>query len=94
MHPESLSIADRQHLYWRNNLRLIGVLAAIWFLVTFGVSYCAGALAPIVFFGWPLPFYVAAQGALIVYVLIVWYYAKAMNDLDDEFERDIEGDEK
>ena len=34
------------------------------------------------FFGWPFGFWASAQGALIVYCLIVWYYAWAMNRLD------------
>ena len=85
-----MGIAERQREYWRKNLQLIGTLASIWFLVTFCMSYFAGAFAGIGFFGWPLPFYVAAQGALIVYVLIVWYYAQATNRLDEEFKRDTE----
>lgn len=85
-----MSLAERQREYWRKNLKLIGTLASIWFLVTFCMSYFAGAFAGIVFFGWPLPFYVAAQGALIVYVVIVWYYARAMSRFDDEYTRDAE----
>jgi putative solute:sodium symporter small subunit len=37
------------------------------------------------FFGWPFSFWVAAQGALIVYCLIIWYYARYMNNLDKEY---------
>ena len=36
------------------------------------------------FFGWPFSFWGAAQGALIVYVLIIWFYAAYMNRLDQE----------
>ena len=37
------------------------------------------------FFGWPFSFWVAAQGALVVYVLLIIYYARYMNKLDIEF---------
>jgi putative solute:sodium symporter small subunit len=37
------------------------------------------------FFGWPFAFYMGAQGSLIIYILIIWYYAKSMNKLDQEF---------
>jgi putative solute:sodium symporter small subunit len=37
------------------------------------------------FFGWPFSFWVAAQGALVVYCLIIWYYARYMNKLDIEY---------
>lgn len=68
--------------YWRKNLRITGILLVIWFVVTFGVIYFARELATINFFGWPLSFYMAAQGSLIIYVLIIGYYAMYMNKLD------------
>lgn len=78
---------DRNHVYWRRNLWLIGILLGVWFVVTFGTSYFAAAMSGIVIFGWPLPFYVGAQGALIVYVVIVWIYSRRMERLDDAHER-------
>lgn len=67
--------------YWRKNLALTGLLLLVWLLVSFGVSYYARAL-DFPFFGWPFSFWVAAQGALIVYVLIVAIYAWYMHRLD------------
>ena len=81
----------RQRTYWRRNLRLTGSLLFIWFAVTFVTGYFARESAAIMFFGWPLSFYMGAQGSLIVYVAIVWYYARAMNSLDSEY-GDGEGD--
>jgi putative solute:sodium symporter small subunit len=37
-----------------------------------------------IFFGWPFSFWAAAQGSLIVYVVIIWFYARYMNQLDQE----------
>lgn len=71
--------------YWRKNLRLTGGLLAIWFVVTFCVAWFARDLAGIDLFGFPLPFWVGAQGALIVYVLLVHRYARRMNELDVEY---------
>jgi len=67
------------------------VLLFIWFLVTFVMGYFARPLAEINFFGWPLSFYMAAQGSLIIYVAILYYYAKKMRALDVEYGVD-EGD--
>lgn len=39
----------------------------------------------IVIMGFPFAFYMGAQGALIIYVLIIWYYARRMNQLDKEY---------
>jgi putative solute:sodium symporter small subunit len=69
--------------YWRKNLRITSVLLAIWFVVTYVVGFYARELN-FNFFGWPFSFWVAAQGALIVYVLIIAYYARTMNRLDIE----------
>lgn len=61
------------------------LLLAVWFVVTFVVSYYARELSSISVFGFPLGFYIGAQGALIIYVLIVWFYARYMNALDREY---------
>ena len=55
----------------------------IWGAVTFGVAFYARELSRIDFFGWPLPFWVGAQGALIAYVIIIAVYARVMNRADD-----------
>ena len=80
------------HEYWRRNLKVMAVLMALWFIVTFVVSYFARELS-FNFFGWPFSFYMAAQGSLIVYLLIVWYYARHMNTLDHEYGVDEEAQE-
>ena len=79
-----MNLTERQREYWRKNLRITSVLMVIWFLVTFGVGYFARDLN-FTFFGWPFSFWVGGQGALIVYVLMIWYYARTMNRLDQEF---------
>ncbi len=70
--------------YWRKNLRMTALLLSIWFVATFVVIYFARELATINFFGWPLSFYMAAQGSLIIYVLIIGFYAMYMKKLDIE----------
>lgn len=70
--------------YWNKNLRLSAVLLAIWFVATFVVIWFARPLAEINFFGWPFSFYMAAQGSLIIYVVIIGYYAMAMRKNDVE----------
>jgi len=79
-----VELNERQKEYWHKNLRITAVLMVIWFLVTFGVGYFARDLN-FTFFGWPFSFWVGGQGALIVYVLMIWYYARTMNRLDQEF---------
>ncbi len=75
--------SDSQRRYWRKNLRVTALLMGIWFVVTFVVAYWARQIS-FSFFGWPFSFWVGAQGALVVYVLIICYYASYMNKLDRE----------
>jgi len=78
-----VQLTEKHKEYWRKNLRITGVLLAIWFFVTFVVAFFARDLS-FTFFGWPFSFWVAAQGALVVYVAIIWFYARTMNRLDQE----------
>ncbi len=80
-----MQLTDKHREYWRRNLNLTGVLLAIWFVVTFVVIWFAKELNEVVIAGFPFAFYMGAQGALIVYVLIIWYYARRMNQLDQEY---------
>lgn len=80
-----MQLTDKHREYWRKNLRLTGILLAIWFVATFVTSYFARELNEIVIAGFPLAFYMGAQGALIIYVLIIWFYARSMNKLDKEY---------
>lgn len=80
-----MQLTEKHREYWRRNLNLTIVMLAIWFVVTYVMAYFARPLAEIVIFGWPLPFYMGAQGSLIVYVLMIWYYARKMRRLDEEY---------
>ncbi|MDE1950986.1 MAG: DUF4212 domain-containing protein [Burkholderiales bacterium] len=71
--------------YWRRNGRLIGALLALWSVVTFGVAFFARELS-FDFFGAPFSFWVASQGALVVYLVIVVVYNWRMDALDAELE--------
>ena len=78
-----MELTENHRRYWRKNLNITAILMVIWFVVTYGVGYFARDLN-FTFFGWPFSFWVGAQGALVVYVLIIGYYAYYMNKLDIE----------
>lgn len=87
-----MPLNSRLRQYWHRNLQLTGALLCLWFVATFVVAYYARDLS-FDFFGWPFSFYMAAQGSLVVYVVIIWYYARRMNQIDHEFGLDEEGDQ-
>lgn len=76
-----MSDAERARRRWRAGQRVTAWLLAVWLVVTFGVAYFARELNGRVF-GWPFSFWVAAQGALIVYLVLVCVYARLMHRLD------------
>ena len=79
-----MQLTERHQEYWRKNLRITGILLAIWFVVTYVVAYFARDLN-FNFFGWPFSFWMGAQGALVVYVALIGYYAYYMGKLDREY---------
>ena len=87
-----MQLTTKHKEYWDKNLRLTAVLLAIWFVVTYVMAWYARPLTEINFFGWPLSFYMAAQGSLIIYVVLIYIYAKRMRKLDLEYNVE-EGDE-
>jgi putative solute:sodium symporter small subunit len=79
-----MRLTARHAEYWRKTLALTAVLLVTWFTTTFVASWYARELNEFFIIG-PLGYYLAAQGTLIVYVLIVWLYARRMNALDRRY---------
>ncbi len=80
-----LVTARRAH--WQRTRRLTGGLLLAWFGTTFCTVFFARELATLSLFGWPLSFYLAAQGAALVYLAILGVYALAMARIDRRFAR-------
>lgn len=72
----------RRRAYWRSTLRLTCALLAVWAAVSFLPGWFAEELNQFVFFGWPFGFYMAGQGGLIIFLLIVWIYDRAMTHIE------------
>jgi putative solute:sodium symporter small subunit len=77
---------EQQVQYWKENLRYIIIILAIWF----GVSYLAGILLAdqldsVQLFGFPLGFWFANQGSEITFVILIFIYVNLMNTLDKKY---------
>ena len=88
-----MQLTEKHKEYWSRNLGSLQSCCSSGSSSPYVMAYFAIPLAEINFFGWPLSFYMAAQGSLIIYVLIIWYYARAMRKMDLEYGVD-EGDLK
>lgn len=84
--PETRDASTSSPPYWRRNLRLIGLLLAIWAALTFVPAYFARQWS-FDFFGWPFAFWMAAYGAPAAYLIIIAIYAFATNRADARAER-------
>lgn len=85
----------RHAAYWRRNIRYVGALLVIWFVVSYGFGIVfADALNAFRLPGtaFPLGFWFAQQGAIYVFVVLIFVYVRLMNRLDRQFEVDEGGD--
>ena len=74
------------HGYWKANLRILGALLSIWFIVSFGFGILlVEELNQIPFFGFKLGFWWAQQGAIYVFVALIFVYIHLMQKLDREY---------
>jgi putative solute:sodium symporter small subunit len=71
--------------YWAKTSRLMWTVLAMWFVAGFGIHFFARDINPIHVFGFPLAYYIAAQGSLIVFVVGLFWFAHRQNQIDEEF---------
>ena len=77
---------EQKQDYWRYNIKLTVVLLTIWFVVTFLISgLWASYLNQWTIIGFPLGYYMAAQGSLAIFVVEIAVYAYLMNKKDEEY---------
>jgi putative solute:sodium symporter small subunit len=78
--PATPRLTRLQH--WHKVRRMTTLLLLLWLLTGFCAAFFARELAGLSVFGWPLSFYLAAQGASLVYLGIIAFYAWRMRKLD------------
>ena len=71
--------------YWSKTSRLMWTIMVLWIIFSFLIPAFAIQLNQIKIFGFPLGFYMAAQGSLISYVVLCFWNASAQNKIDEEF---------
>lgn len=76
--------------YWRKTRRLTVSLLVFWIFLTFVMNWFAREINEIVIFGFPLGFYMGAQGVMVIYLAIIWFYNRQMRKLDAQFGIDDE----
>ena len=75
---------SQKEVHWQRTKGLMIVHLVIWFIFSFVVTWFAPQLNKITFIGFPLGFYMAAQGSLIVFVVQLFVFASQQAKIDRE----------
>lgn len=86
---------ERRRVYWRANVRLITILLAIWAFVSIGCSILfVEFLNQISLGNVPLGFWMAQQGSIITFVILIAVYVWRMERIDKKFDEEEAAEEK
>mgnify|MGYP006197566541 CR=1 FL=1 len=73
--------------YWSATLSLLTKVLVIWAVVSYGAGILlAPVLNGIHLGGYPLGFWFAQQGSIYIFIVLIFYYAKKMGDIDRQFD--------
>ena len=79
-------MSDSAETYWKSNIRIVSVLLSIWFFISFGCGILlVDFLDQFRFGGFKLGFWIAQQGAIFVFVALIYAYIFLMDRLDNEY---------
>jgi putative solute:sodium symporter small subunit len=70
--------------YWSRTSGLMWLMLVLWIVFSFAIHMFVNQLNAIKVLGFPLGFYMAAQGSLIVFVAMLFWFAKAQDKIDRE----------
>ena len=88
-----ISLKERRKSYWRANLRILAILMSIWFTVSFGCGILfVDQLNQIKLGGFRFGFWMAQQGSIYVFLVLIFVYVRFMNKLDRKFKFEEEND--
>lgn len=76
---------EKAQAYWKRTSGLMWTMLFIWFIASFVIHMFAPSLNQIKILSFPMGFYMAAQGSLIIFVVSIFWYAKTQNKIDEEF---------
>ncbi len=80
--------SDAASTYWQSTRRMTFWLLLVWFVITFSAIFFARPLSTYTLLGWPISFFMAAQGSILIYVAIIAIYAVRMHRLDQRYKHE------
>jgi putative solute:sodium symporter small subunit len=70
--------------YWSKTMKLMYIMMGLWLFFSFVIHIFVVPLNAIRIAGFPLGFYMAAQGSLIAFVVMLFWFAKRQDQIDRE----------
>ena len=84
---------SKEKVYWKKNIRIVLSLLAVWFFVSFGMGILlVDILDNFRLFGFKLGFWMAQQGSIFCFVILIFVYVNRMNKLDHQYDMDEDQD--
>ena len=78
---------QKAQAHWQENIRTIMQLLVVWFIASYGCGVLfVDLLDTIAFGGFKLGFWFAQQGSIYVFLVLIFVYAKRMNDIDEKYD--------
>ncbi len=79
-------MASKNEKHWAKTRTLMWIVLALWAFFSFGIHAFVSQLNAISFLGFPLGFYMASQGALLAFVVLIFWYVRRQQKIDEEFD--------
>ena len=79
------AIMDNLEQHWAETRSLTTWILILWFIFSMGIFFFANSLNSITFFGWPFGFYMAAQGSLVIFVVLIVVLNIKQEKIDDKY---------
>ena len=84
---------SKEKVYWKKNIRIVLSLIAVWCFVSFGMGILlVDVLDNFRLFGFKLGFWMAQQGSIFCFVVLIFIYVYRMNKLDHQYDIDEDQD--
>ncbi|APE29034.1 DUF4212 domain-containing protein [Aurantiacibacter gangjinensis] len=87
--PPEAETSAAEDAYWRENIRLLVILMAIWFACSFGCGILLRDwLDQFMLGGYPLGFWFAQQGSIYIFMALIFYYVVKMKKIERKYDLD------
>ena len=83
MSEQSSSVDSSGH--WAKTKSLMITTMVVWFIFGYFIHFFVDAMNSVVILGFPLGFYMAAQGSLIAFVILIFWFDRRQDAIDNEF---------